>query len=277
LPPSDAPATARRVRALSVSYAGEAMARDRLVPEEAAVELRVAGMPFAVMMLTPADLDDFARGFALTEGLAAPEEFRRARLEAVPTGLVLHLDLAPVAVGRALARRRALDGRTSCGVCGTGDLAQLARPPRHLSGSPLKPAAVAHALETLDGAQPLSRATRATHAAAFADPDGRFIAVREDVGRHNALDKLIGALLASGTAPAAGFVIVTSRASYEMVEKVAAFGCQTMVAISAPTALAIDRAAAHGMTLVGVARHDAMTVFSGAERVVAAPVEPATA
>lgn len=265
LPPSEA----RSVPATVLGYAGAPPSPgERTVPEEVAIEVRLANVSFAVMMLTPADLHDFALGFLLTEGIAAAGEVRGVIVEDHPQGLRLTVDLAPAALHRALARRRALAARTSCGVCGVEDFAALARDGSSLAEPPaIRPEAVRRALGSLDAATPLARATRATHAAAFADADGTLLAVREDVGRHNALDKLIGALVRGGIGPGRGFVVVTSRASYEMVEKVAAFGGAILVAISAPTSLAVDRARHHGMTLACLARHDTMTVFAGLERV----------
>ena len=170
-----------------------------------------------------------------------------------------------------LARKRALSGRTSCGLCGIEDLSAL---PRAGAASPAEAPRIALeairlALSALDERQPLNAETRAVHGAAWCGLNGALGPVREDVGRHNALDKLVGALLRDGTAPADGFVLITSRASFEMVEKVATFGCRTLVSISAPTALALDRARALDITLVGIARRDAVTAFHGADRIIA--------
>ncbi len=162
-----------------------------------------------------------------------------------------------------------MTGRTSCGLCGVDDLAALPRAASRAGPAPpLALKAIARALAALDGGQHLNALTRAVHGAAWAAPDGAVAAVREDVGRHNALDKLIGACLRAGRDPASGFIVVTSRASFEMVEKAATFGCRSLVAISAPTELAIARARALDVTLVGIARRDAVTVFHGAERIV---------
>ena len=242
----------------------------RIVANEAAVQVILADTPFAVMMLTPADLEDFAYGFGLTEGLIdGAADIRDLRIEAVPDGIALHVGLSGDRLRRQLARQRAMVGRTGCGVCGIDDLAALKRAgtgPAQLS-APVAVAAVARALRALDERQVLNSATRAVHAAAWADADGRLLHVREDVGRHNALDKLIGACLRSGTPPSNGFALITSRCSFEMVEKVATFGAGLVVAISAPTALAIRRAEALGVALCAIARRDSFTVFTGFDRI----------
>eukprot|EP01037_Dinobryon_pediforme_P028433 gene28433-31713_t len=164
---------------------------------------------------------------------------------------------------RHLARGRALSGRTGCGLCGISDLSALpqAEPAPRLE--PVALAAIHVALGALEAAQPLNAQTRAVHAAAFANLDGHIVAVREDVGRHNALDKLIGALLRGGQDPADGFIVITSRCSFEMVEKAARSGAHTLVAISAPTSLAIERAQRYGLTLVALARSDSARIFNG--------------
>jgi FdhD protein len=167
-----------------------------------------------------------------------------------------------------LARRRVLSGRTSCGLCGIDDLAALSQASIPNGTAPsISLAAIRTALVMLDDQQVLNDRTRAVHAAAWADFNGMIRCVREDVGRHNALDKLIGALCRKGISPNDGFVVVTSRCSFELVEKVAAFGARTLIAISAPTALALERARHLDMTLIGIARRDSVTVFHGRERI----------
>jgi len=160
-----------------------------------------------------------------------------------------------------------MSGRTGCGLCGIADLGSLpsAGPAPDLRAVRLE--AIRAALGALDAAQPLHAATRAVHAAGFADADGQLLAVREDVGRHNALDKLIGALLRASVDPAEGFIVITSRCSFEMVEKAARLGAHTLVAISAPTSLAIDRATKYGMALVALARTDSVQIFTAPERI----------
>jgi FdhD protein len=241
----------------------------RIIPAEVPVNLVYGGIPFAVMMATPSDLDDFAVGFSLTEGIIqAPDDIRGIRIEPEEKGLRVFIDLAPDRLHEHLARRRALSGRTGCGLCGIEDLNALPQA-RLLGGSApsISLAAIQAALKGLDGKQVLNERTHAVHGAAWAGMNGSLLCVREDVGRHNALDKLIGALCRAGTNPGSGFVVVTSRCSFELVEKVAAFGARTLIAISAPTSLALERARDLDITLVAIARHDSVTVFHGLERI----------
>ncbi|SFS30629.1 FdhD protein [Methylobacterium sp. yr668] len=252
-----------------MTYTGSAPRPDtRALAVEAPVNLVYGSVPHAVMMATPADLEDFAYGFSLTEGIVdSAEEIRATRVETASDGLRLHVELAPGRLREHLARKRAISGRTGCGVCGIEDLAQLPQAGKRADsevrvGLP----AIARALSNLDSAQRLGAETRAVHAAAWARLDGGLAAVREDVGRHNALDKLIGTLMRTGTPADSGFLVITSRCSYEMVEKAARLGAAVIVAISAPTSLALDRARSYGMTLCAIARADTVTVFTGAER-----------
>jgi len=233
--------------------------------EEVPVNIVYATLPHAVMMATPADLEDFALGFSLTEGvIATAAEIRGIAITPAPRGIVVNIDLLPPALHRHMARRRTLAGRTGCGICGIESLDQLPEAHPVAPGPAIPPAAIGRALHALEDAQPLHRATRAVHAAAWCTPAGTLVLVREDVGRHNALDKLIGACLRASHNPRTGFVLLTSRCSFEMVEKAAAFGATTVVAISAPTALAIDRALALGITLVAIARPDGALRFTPA-------------
>lgn len=267
--PDGLPPPTVRVPMQVVAYTGSAPRPDmRALAVEAPINLVYGSVPHAVMMATPADLDDFAYGFSLTEGIVeSAEEIRATRVEAGPDGLRLHVELAPGRLREHLARKRAISGRTGCGVCGIEDLAQLPLAQRrHAPDIRVSLPAIARALAGLDAAQILGAETRAVHAAAWSRLDGTLAAVREDVGRHNALDKLIGALMRSGTDPGGGFLVITSRCSFEMVEKAARLGAGIVVAISAPTSLALDRARAHGMTLCAIARADTVTVFTGAER-----------
>ena len=241
----------------------------RAIPFEVPVGVTYGAVPFAVMMTTPSHLEDFAVGFSLTEGvIQKAEDIRGIRVEREEQGLRLAIDLTSDRLHAHLARRRALSGRTGCGLCGIDDLDALPQA-RSPAGEPpsLSLEAIRRALTMLDREQVLNEATHAVHAAAWADLDGIIQHVREDVGRHNALDKLIGALCRQGADPRAGFTIVTSRCSYELVEKVAAFGARTLVAISAPTSLALERAQHHDITLVGIARQDSITVFHGIDRI----------
>jgi FdhD protein len=241
----------------------------RSIPSEVPVNLVYGGIPFAVMMASPCDLNDFALGFSLTEGvIQAPDDIRGIRIETEEKGLRVTVDLTPGRLHDHLARRRVLSGRTGCGLCGIDDLNAL--PQARLRSGPapsVSLTAIRAALAALDSEQVLNERTHAVHGAAWADMDGTLLCVREDVGRHNALDKLIGAQCRAGTKPDSGFVIVTSRCSFELVEKVAAFGARTLVAISAPTSLALERARLLDITLVAIARHDSVTVFHGLEHI----------
>lgn len=242
----------------------------RAIPSEVPVNLVYGGIPFAVMMTTPSDLEDFAFGFSLTEGIIQhPEDIRGVRVEPEERGLRLAIELTAHRLHEHLARKRALSGRTGCGLCGIDDLKVLpqARLPQGVAPS-LALSAIRSALLGLDREQALNQVTRAVHAAAWAELDGSIKCVREDVGRHNALDKLIGSIVRAGTRPESGFIVVTSRCSFELVEKVAAFGARTLVAISAPTSLALERARHNDMTLIGIARRDSIAVFHGMDRIV---------
>ena len=242
---------------------------ERAVATEVPVQVLFGGVPFGIMMATPADLEDFAYGFSLTEGVvAAPDEIRGVGIETAEGAVRLSVEVVGARLQSHLARKRAMTGRTSCGLCGVDDLAALPRAARPAGAAPgIALRSIERALGALDAGQRLNAATRAVHGAGWASAAGEVLDVREDVGRHNALDKLIGACLRAGRDPASGFVVVTSRASFEMVEKAATFGCRTLVAISAPTALAIERARALDVTLVGIARRDSVTVFHGAGRI----------
>ncbi|RVU21535.1 formate dehydrogenase accessory sulfurtransferase FdhD [Methylobacterium oryzihabitans] len=277
MPPNEAGATAIRVPTRVVAWeAAEGRDDSRPLAVETPVNLIYGSVPYAVMMTTPADLVDFAYGFSLTEGIVqAADEIRGAAIEEGEGGLRLLVDLAPGRLREHLARKRAMSGRTGCGVCGIDDLADLPLAQgRAADGVRVSFAAVERALAALGDAQSLNRETRAVHAAAWAGLDGALAAVREDVGRHNALDKLIGALIRAGTRPQDGFLVITSRCSFEMVEKAASFGAAILVAISAPTSLAVARARLHGLTLAAIARHDTVTVFEGGDRLVHAPTAP---
>lgn len=262
--PRPAVKTACAVTTVRLDGSG-ATSRERPVAVELAVNVVYGTVPYAVMMMTPADLEDFAVGFSLTEGvIAGRADIRGVRTEDDEHGLRLVVNLVAERFHTLLARRRSMSGRTSCGVCGIEDLAAIPRTVQRVSGeAALQPAAIRRALDTLPGLQTLNQATGAVHAAAWAGHDGGIACVREDVGRHNALDKLIGACVSAGTDPASGFLLVTSRCSYEMVEKAAAFGTGALVAISAPTSLGVERARHHGIALWGIARNDSATLFTG--------------
>jgi len=252
---------------------GRVEATQECVAQEVAVSFELDGTPHVVMLATPADLEDFALGFCLTEGLIdAPSELLRCEIRLREKGVVLALALAGAgspgaAAGRDVPRRN-LTGRTGCGLCGTDDLDRVVRlPERALPSIPIRGAALARAMRELGERQPLARATGATHAAAFCALDGEILLVREDIGRHNALDKLIGALVRAGQDPTAGFVAVTSRASVEMVQKTAIAGVSILAAVSAPTQLAIQCARDANLLLAGFVRDGRATLYTGAHRI----------
>ena len=266
-PPADVPAGARLRETLRHDGATSTPAIEA-VAEEVAVALVYDDHPFAVMMATPADLEDFALGFSLSEGvIETAEECLAVEIVEVGRGFEARLRLAE---GRGLAlraRTRALAGRTGCGLCGVETIAEALRPvARPASEARIAAVALRAAVAALPSGQSLAAATGATHAAAFADPTGRILALREDVGRHNALDKLIGGLARTREDPARGFVVVSSRCSYEMVHKTAAVGCPAIVALSAPTGLAVDLAERLGVGLAAFARDGRHTVYAGRDR-----------
>lgn len=234
----------------------------REIAEEIPVEIQFGGAPFAVMMASPLDLEDFAYGFALTEGaIASAKEIRAVDVELASASARVNVTLTAKAMSGHLARKRALLGRTGCGVCGVEDLTQFPKARRATPTPPLDPAAIGVAIAALEMAQPLNALTHAVHAAAWAGRDGAIQLVREDVGRHNALDKLIGALTRADADVEQGFLIITSRCSFEMVVKAATFGASTLVAISAPTTLALETARLSGVDLIAIARADGALTF----------------
>ncbi len=272
-PPAQ-PAASHAVAIRTVRFGAPATVFDASaeVAVEAPVNIVYGNLPYAVMMTTPSDLEDFVTGFSLTEGIIRGiDEIRSIAVTPQDDGIVATVELAPGRFREHLARRRNLSGRTACGLCGVETLTDLpeAQAPGGNS-SPIAADAIARALAELEHHQQLNRLTRAVHAAAWCDRNGAILSVREDVGRHNALDKLIGARLRAAQDASDGFMLVTSRASFEMVEKTAIFGAAMLVSISAPTSLAIERANALGLTLVCIARADSATVFAGR---LAAPAE----
>ncbi|MEH6676072.1 formate dehydrogenase accessory sulfurtransferase FdhD [Phenylobacterium sp.] len=241
----------------------------REVPEETAVALVHDASTTAVMMATPSDLVEFGLGFSLTEGVIANvSDVRDIDVVAGQDGIEVRMWLSPRSSAAAAARRRRQAGPTGCGLCGVDSLAQALRaPPAVGHGLTLRPGDIHAAIDALPQLQTLGDLTRAVHAAGWWSPGGGYLAVREDVGRHNALDKLAGALAMAATPAPPGAVVLTSRVSVEMVQKAAMIGAQVIIAVSAPTALAIRTAEAAGMTLVGVARRDGFEVFTGDERI----------
>jgi len=244
---------------------------ERFVPEETPVAFSYAGSTHAVMMATPADLEDFATGFSLTEGIITdPAEIETIEVLAEDKGIDLQIRLADAQNDALTARRRHMAGPVGCGLCGIESIEQAVRitPSVRSSSLTLSENEVVEAVRLLNGQQPLHMVTRAVHGAGFYVPDQGLIAVREDVGRHNALDKLVGAARRAGHAGEAGAVVVTSRVSVEMVQKTAIIGSPFIIAISAPTALAIRTAEEAGMTLIALVRGEDFEIFTGAERIV---------
>jgi FdhD protein len=298
---------------------GVATSDDDRLAEEVPVAMHVDGEPFAVMMATPIDLEDFARGFALTEGrVVSIAEIERIDVQEVLEGITVNIrttktcrsrlddnpatdetcrsrfsgdgsspeaspktsperPAGPARIadepgshtgpGRHLPRQ--LPGRSGCGICGSRELEDVVRHPEPVGTGPtIGVDAIERALESLRAAQPINAFTGSVHAAAWALPDGAIVCVREDVGRHNALDKLIGAMSTAHIDADDGFVVITSRASYEMVTKAAIAGMTIVVAISAPTALAVHLASDCGVTLIGFARPGRFNVYSRPQRVI---------
>ncbi|MEQ1691654.1 MAG: formate dehydrogenase accessory sulfurtransferase FdhD [Gemmatimonas sp.] len=244
----------------------------RDVPVEMAINVLFGVQPYAVMMTTPQDLEDFAYGFSITEGVIdRASDIDRVHVRAQRNGVELLVSLAAGVEPRIRARNTA--GRTGCGLCGIDQLDALPMATvRPHTRAPVELSAVRRALDALEQQQALNRLTHAVHAAAWSTATGEIVALREDVGRHNALDKLIGALVRANHQPDDGFLLITSRCSFEMVEKAAVYGASTIVAISAPTSLAVERATVHGMTLLAIARRDNTLAFHGAEFVHAGSV-----
>ena len=238
------------------------------VAEETPVALIYNGWPHVVMMCTPADVEDFAYGFTLTEEIVpALGEIERVKAVRSSQGIEVEV-VVPEASAEALrGRGRSLVGRTGCGLCGVTTIDDALRPGHAVvPRAAIAAAALFRAGDELPGWQRYNEGTGAVHAAGWATPEGRIVLAREDVGRHNALDKLIGAMLRTGVDPADGFAVVTSRASYELVQKCAVAGISLLAAISRPTGLAIRMAEASGITLAALLRGHSVNVYSHAER-----------
>jgi len=243
---------------------GSACAVVEQIAEEAPIALVYNGVPHVVVMATPANLEDLALGFSLSEAVIASAA-ELGGMEIVPeqTGYSIYLSVPPERVEVIAQRRRNMTARTGCGVCGAETIEQAMRDvPKVEGGQKIARQAIADAMKQLPALQALNAATGATHAAAWANPDGKLLLVREDVGRHNALDKLIGALAAGGVDTAQGFAVITSRASYEMVQKAAMAGIGLLAAVSAPTALAVRIAREAGVTLAGFVRGERCMVYA---------------
>ena len=248
---------------------GQRTVIDDWLTEEVPIALEFNGVSHAVMLATPADLEDFALGFGLSEGiLDGASDLYGCDVTQSAEGITVHMDVSSRTFSRLKARRRTLTGRTGCGVCGTESLSQALRPvPVVVGGSIVRTSAVARAMCEMRERQVLCDATGAVHAAAWCASDGAVQLLREDVGRHNALDKLIGAMATRGARAATGFIAVTSRASVEMVQKAAVAGATLLAAVSAPTMLAVETAKAARMCLVGLARHGNLVVYAHPERI----------
>ena len=242
---------------------------DRRLAAEVAVALSFNGTTQAVMMATPADLEDFALGFALTEGIAAKAEIDSITVVETVGGIDVQVWLQPDAEARLAQRRRTMTGPVGCGLCGIDSLAEALRilPPVPASELQLTAGQVLAAVAALPGGQPLHDATRAAHAAGFWLPDQGMLAVCEDVGRHNALDKLAGLLTRAGQDCTKGAVVLTSRLSIDLVQKCAVMGVPLMIAVSAPTTAAVALAESCGVTLIALARADRFEVFTHATRI----------
>ncbi len=243
----------------------------RLIPEETAVALTYNGGTYAVMMATPQDLQDFAVGFSLSEGIVqSPGDIVSLEVIELDNGIELRMWLPPSRAELINERRRQIAGPTGCGLCGIDSIAQAVRSPAPVAkGGRFSQREVMTAMLGIAPLQQINVETRAMHAAAFWTPSRGIVSLREDVGRHNALDKLSGALALSQISAAEGMVLLTSRVSVEMVQKTAALGAPVMVAVSAPTALAVRMAEAAGITLIAVARGDSFEVFTHPGRIAA--------
>ncbi len=251
--------------------AGGTTAANRMVPKETPVAFSFAGTTHAVMMASPADFEDFALGFSLTEGIiAAPEEIEAIEVEYLGAGIDIQIRLKDRANTRFQARRRRLAGPVGCGLCGIESIEEAMRSVDAVGSSKLTLGVedITRSVKLLSKVQPLHTETGAVHAAGFYVPGKGIVMAREDVGRHNALDKLAGALAKAGISGASGAVVVTSRVSVEMVQKTAAIGAAIIIAVSAPTALAIRTAETAGMTLVALVRGDDFDIFTHPDRVV---------
>jgi FdhD protein len=249
--------------------AGRLASSERTIPEETAVAFTYNGSSYAVMMATPRDLGDFALGFSLTEGIVkSPNEIESLEIVEEAIGVELRMRLTEPHATAFRERRRYLAGPTGCGLCGIESLSEAMRAPATISDDgPVASKDIMTALDAFCGRQAINQSTRAVHGAAFYRDGEGLVAVREDVGRHNALDKLAGAMARNGVTGCGGLGLLTSRLSVELVQKAAVIGIPVLVAVSAPTALAVRTAQACGMTLVAVARSDGFEIFTHPKRI----------
>jgi FdhD protein len=248
---------------------GHGTATTRTLPEETAIAFTYDRATFAVMMASPTDLQDFALGFSLSEGIiATASDITNLEIIPLPAGIECRMDLVPARRDGLATRRRFIAGPAGCGLCGMDSLDQAIRPAKQVTSNLTVTAAqISAALAALPAAQTLNNATHAVHAAGFYNPITDSLLLREDVGRHNALDKLVGAIHRRGDDPAAGLVLLTSRVSIELIQKTAALGAAILVAVSVPSARAVRDAAAAGITLIAIARDDGFEIFTHPERI----------
>lgn len=267
--PMDAALVPPGVRHVPVTSwrAEQALTQSDWVAEEVPVALVLNGISHAVMMVSPDNLEEFALGFGLTEGLLdRASQLYGVEAHRTRKGIELHLEVAAACAWRLKDRRRSLAGRTGCGLCGTDSLDHVKRSLPIAPHVTLSGGAVGRAQRELRVSQAVQQLTGATHAAAWCAPDGRVLLVREDVGRHNALDKLVGAMVRAGIRGDTGFISITSRASFEMVQKTAMAGVGVLAAVSAPTALAVETALQCGVALAGFVRGDDLVAYTFPER-----------
>ncbi len=259
------PQSARSISVRRIAFGGSQDGqRDRCIALEVPVALEYCGIGYAVMMATPVDLEEFAIGHAVAEGLVtSPADVSHVAAAELDGGWIVRAQLPVTARDAIFARARTRVSDSSCGLCGVDSIAEALRPlPQVTATIRTSREAVARALAALPEHQTLNNATGAVHSAAFCAPDGAIRFIREDVGRHNALDKLVGAMGLAGAAMAQGFVLLSARCSFELVEKTVRCGAPMLVTISAPTSLAVDRARAAGLTLCSLARADSMLLVN---------------
>lgn len=268
-PDTSLPAPALSVERLRVTRTARETGT-RAIPEETAISFTYGRAAYAVMMATPKDLEDFAVGFSLTEKIVDnAREIAELEIVPQPRGIELRMTLSGNRVEALESRRRSMAGPAGCGLCGIESLDAAVRDPATVKAGPHIPfGTIFQAIHELHARQPLNSQTQAVHGAGFWSLDASgFAAVREDVGRHNALDKLAGALARAGEDASQGFITLTSRVSIELVQKAATIGCPLIAAVSAPTGFAVRAADQAGLTLIAVARDDSFEVFTHGKRI----------